>query len=330
MRYVDLVTLTISGGHGGAGASCFSRKKFEPKGGPSGGDGGDGGDIYLRVNPDLRSLLDFKNKALYKAQNGQPGSKEKKHGSKGRDLILEVPLGSLVKDSNGVIIADLNKKDSHICIAKGGRGGLGNTHFARSTHQSPSYAQQGLPGEHRDIIIELRTLADCGLVGLPNAGKSTLLKLLTDAKVKIGDYAFTTRYPNLGILKLIDRHITLADVPGLISGASKGAGLGHDFLRHLSRTQCLIHVIPADENPKICIKHYETIYNELSQSVYQLESFPTLLVLSKSDLISADTLSKIFLEFQNKGLPSILAVSKEDPGSIHALKEAISNIVKDS
>ena len=327
MRYVDVVTLTVSGGHGGAGASTFSRKKYEPKGGPSGGDGGNGGDVFITVNPDLRSLLDFRNRAIYKAKNGENGMKEKKHGAKGKDLILEVPLGCMIKDSTGLVIADLNFKDSQICISKGGRGGLGNTHFARSTLQTPSYAQQGLPGEERDIQIELRTLADCGLVGLPNAGKSTLLQLLTQANVKIGDYAFTTRYPNLGILKLIDRHITIADLPGLISGASEGAGLGHDFLRHLSRTQCLIHLVAASDNIKSCLQDFDIINDELCKSNYQLETFPKLIVLSKSDLISNETTTKLCQEFKKRGIKQLHVISQDQPQTINTLKESISKII---
>src|SRR4051812_32411814 len=245
--FLDRVTIFAKAGDGGDGAATFRREAHVPRGGPDGGDGGRGGSIHVRVDAGQTTLGDFRYKHHFKAQSGGRGERARRHGAAGDDLELVVPPGTaILDDETGALIADLVAVGQSVMIARGGRGGLGNTHFKTSTHQAPKHAQKGEPGEERWVRLELRLIADIGLVGLPNAGKSTILAAVTAATPKIADYPFTTLEPNLGVLDfgdLDERRPTIADVPGLIEGASSGAGLGHAFLRHVERTRILVHVV---------------------------------------------------------------------------------------
>src|SRR3954451_9738254 len=247
--FLDRVKIWVRAGDGGDGAATFRQEAHVPRGGPDGGDGGRGGSVYLRVDPAQTTLRDFGHRHHFRATAGGRGTRARRHGSAGDDLYLDVPPGTAVyADETGELLADLVAVGQTAMIARGGRGGLGNTHFKTSTHQAPKHAQNGEPGEERWLRLELRLIADVGLVGLPNAGKSTLLSASSRARPKIADYPFTTLEPNLGVVEIGGRGgqtFVLADVPGLIEGAAEGAGLGHEFLRHVSRTKALIHVLDA-------------------------------------------------------------------------------------
>src|SRR5262245_2513551 len=287
--FLDDVRITVKAGAGGDGASTFRREAHVPRGGPDGGDGGRGGSVYLRVDAGETTLHDFRFKHQFKATPGGRGERARRHGKAGDDLFLSVPPGTAVLDAEtGALLADLVAVGQEAMVARGGRGGLGNTHFATATHQAPRHAQRGEPGEERGLRLELRLIADVGLVGLPNAGKSTLLAALTAAKPKIADYPFTTLEPNLGVMDLgIDdgRRPTIADVPGLIEGASSGAGLGHAFLRHVERTRILLHVVDgADRDPGW---DYDVIRDELEAHDPALLGKPGLVVFNKLDLAPA-------------------------------------------
>ena len=242
---IDLAKIDLTAGKGGDGAVAFRREKFEPTGGPAGGDGGDGGDIYIEATKDLSTLEEFRYKTKYKAENGQKGLNKKRYGKRGEDLYLKVPVGTIIREvSSGKIVVDLNKDGKKILIAKGGQGGKGNVHFKTSTRQAPRFAQPGKEGQKISISMELKMLADVGLVGLPNVGKSTLISVISQAKPKIANYHFTTLDPNLGVVKIDHgKSFVVADIPGLIEGASQGVGLGHDFLKHVERCRVLIHLV---------------------------------------------------------------------------------------
>jgi GTP-binding protein len=283
--FLDRVRIWVRGGDGGDGAATFRREAHVPRGGPDGGDGGRGGSIYLTVDPGETSLRDFRHAHHFKAVAGGRGSGQRKHGKAGEDLTLKVPPGTgIFDDESGELIGDLVASEQTLMAARGGRGGLGNVHFATSTHQTPHHAQKGEPGEERWVRLELRLIADVGLVGLPNAGKSTLLAALTAARPKIADYPFTTLEPNLGVLDLGDedsRRPTIADVPGLIEGASSGAGLGHAFLRHVERTRILVHIVDgSDRDPEWS---YDVIRDELAAHDPALLQKPMLVAFNKMD-----------------------------------------------
>ena len=254
-NFVDYVKLYVRSGKGGKGSTHLRREKYIPKGGPDGGDGGDGGNIILRGNSNLWTLQNFRFKKHFKAGNGGDGGGSRKSGEGGEDIVINVPLGTIVKNTNtNEIIFEVNEDMIDTLLVKGGKGGLGNFHFKSPTNQTPRYSQGGLPGEELQITLELKVLADVGLVGYPNAGKSTLLSSLSDAKPKIADYEFTTLKPNLGIVAMSDyRSFVMADIPGIIEGASKGRGLGHHFLRHIERNSVLLYVIPVDTNVYLAI-----------------------------------------------------------------------------
>ena len=286
--FLDSVKVWLRAGDGGAGASTFRREAHVPRGGPDGGDGGRGGSIHLRVDPGQTTLRDYQHKHHFRAPAGGRGERARRHGKAGEDLFLDVPPGTAVyDDASGALLADLVATGQVAMVARGGRGGLGNTHFATSTHQAPKHAQKGEPGEERWVRMELRLIADVGLVGLPNAGKSTLLAAVTAATPKIADYPFTTVEPNLGVMELDDdaRRPTIADVPGLIEGASGGAGLGHAFLRHVERTRVLVHVVDgSDRDPEW---DFEVIRGELRAHDPALLEKPLLVAFNKLDLPSA-------------------------------------------
>jgi GTP-binding protein len=287
--FLDRVKIWVRAGDGGDGAATFRQEAHVPRGGPDGGDGGRGGSIHLRVDPGQTTLRDFQYRHHFKATPGGRGEGDRRHGKAGEDLVLEVPPGTaILDDATNEFLADLVATGQEAMVARGGRGGLGNKHFATSVHQAPRHAQKGEPGEERWIRLELRLIADIGLVGLPNAGKSTLLAALTAARPKIADYPFTTLEPNLGVMELSDddqRRPTIADVPGLIEGASEGAGLGHAFLRHIERTRVLVHIVDgAARDPEW---DHGIIRDELAAHDPALLEKPMLLVFNKMDLPAA-------------------------------------------
>lgn len=304
--FVDKTTIMVKGGHGGHGAIAFHREKYVANGGPDGGDGGRGGDVVLRVDDHMSTLMDFRYKKKYIAENGQNGQGSRKSGKDGEDLIIYVPRGTLIRDSeNSGIIADMSNGEDLI-IAKGGRGGWGNQHFATPTRQAPRFAKNGLPGESRAIVLELKLLADVGLAGFPNVGKSTLLSVMSNARPKIANYHFTTLQPNLGVVRANDEiSFVIADIPGLIEGAAGGAGLGHDFLRHIDRCRLIIHVVDASGSEgRDPIEDFEAINHELHAYNPELAARPQIVVANKCDVISDEDRLIAFEEFiQQKGLP---------------------------
>jgi GTP-binding protein len=330
--FLDRVTVFVRAGDGGDGAATFRREAHVPRGGPDGGDGGRGGSVYLRVDPGLTTLTDFRFKHHFKAGAGGRGTGAKRHGKAGTALELTVPPGTGVFDErSGDLLADLVATGQRVMVARGGRGGLGNVHFATATHRTPKHAQKGEPGEDRQLRLELRLIADVGLVGLPNAGKSTLLAALTAADPKIAAYPFTTLTPNLGVLDLeaIDpedhRRPTIADVPGLIEGASSGAGLGHAFLRHVERTRVLVHVVDvAARDPE---RDYGIIREELRLHDPVLLEKPMLVVGNKTDLPdAADRLDTFVAARTADGLP-VVAVSALAGDGLDALRAAVARLL---
>jgi GTP-binding protein len=284
--FFDEAKIFVQAGDGGNGCVSFRREKFVPHGGPDGGHGGNGGNVVLVVNPRLNTLLGFRKRAHFRAPRGAHGQGSNKQGKSGEDLIIRVPPGTLVRDAaTGEFIADLVDAEARTVVAKAGRGGRGNSAFASSTHQAPRWAEKGEPGESRWILLELKLLADAGIIGAPNAGKSTLLASVTAARPKIADYPFTTLVPNLGVAVVDDREIVLADIPGLIEGAHAGAGLGDKFLRHVERTRVLMHLLDgALDDP---LATFETINHELAQYNPRLASKPQIVALNKMDLPDA-------------------------------------------
>lgn len=293
MKFVDYVEIEVAAGNGGHGCIAFHTEKYIPKGGPDGGDGGRGGDIVLVADPNLTTLLDYRYKKKYKAENGQPGQGSLKSGRSGKATKLRLPVGTVIRDlESDRIIADLAEENQEIVIAKGGRGGYGNAHYKSSTNQTPRKAQDGFAGQSFKLALELKLLADIGLVGLPNAGKSTILATLSAARPKIADYPFTTLTPNLGIVKLREyKSCVMADIPGLIEGAAEGKGLGHQFLRHIQRTGLIVFVIDINE-PDI-EQTLEVLKQELADFDSQLIDRPALTVITKIDTVSESDLKDI-------------------------------------
>lgn len=298
MKFIDEAIITVQSGNGGRGCVSFRREKYIPRGGPDGGDGGRGGDVILKATSRKRTLYQFQFKRHFKAKKGMHGQGKQKTGKSGDDLIIELPPGTLVSDADtGKILKDFINSGETAFVAKGGRGGQGNARFKSSTHRSPRFAQPGEPGETRTLKLELKLLADVGIIGLPNAGKSTLISTISSAHPKIGDYPFTTLTPCLGVVKTgWEEPFVVADIPGLIEGAHKGAGLGTQFLRHIERTRILIHLIDVSvidpENP---LYPYKTINNELAMYNESLMKKPQIVVLNKLDLHGAKKAAKTFL-----------------------------------
>ncbi len=299
-NFVDYVKVHVASGKGGQGSAHLRREKFVAKGGPDGGDGGRGGHIIVRGNKNLWTLLSFKFKRHFKAGHGENGGKSQRTGANGKDVILEVPLGTVVRDtSNNEILFEITEEGEERIVVEGGKGGLGNTHFKSSTNQTPRYAQPGLPGEELQLTLELKVLADVGLVGFPNAGKSTLLSVITAAKPKIGDYEFTTLKPNLGIVNYRDtRSFVMADIPGIIEGAAQGKGLGHYFLRHIERNACLLFLIPADS--KDISAEYDILLNELREYNAELLDKKRLVAISKSDMLDEELMDEMRKELDGE------------------------------
>lgn len=289
MQFVDFVKIHVKAGDGGRGCISFRREKYVPRGGPDGGDGGKGGDIIIKASSELHTLLDHNYQKTYKAKRGQHGKGSNMKGKDGEDLIIKVPLGTLIKDAETEeILADLYEEGKEFIVAKGGRGGLGNANFATPTQQAPRFAQPGEPGEEKFLILELKLLADVGLIGLPNAGKSTLISVISSARPKIADYPFTTLTPVLGVVKYGEnRSFVIADIPGLIEGAHKGAGLGHQFLRHVERTSLLLHLVDvSDYIPSDPVLDFEKIQKELYLYNSELMQKHFAVVGTKIDLAS--------------------------------------------
>lgn len=293
MQFIDEAKIFVKAGDGGNGCISFRREKFVPKGGPDGGSGGNGGNVVVRADKQLNTLLDFKYKRNYKAEPGEHGRGKKQDGRWGKDIVLRVPCGTLIKEAvNGEILADLVKHGDEVLVAKGGKRGKGNIHFATSTNQAPRIAEPGTPGEERELRFELKLLADVGLIGFPNAGKSTLISVISAAKPKIADYPFTTLVPNLGIVRYADwKSFIVADIPGLIEGAYRGRGLGIQFLRHIERTKALVFLIDAtSDQPN---EDFTILMNELKEHNADLPKKRKIVALTKIDLLDKKQLLKL-------------------------------------
>jgi GTP-binding protein len=301
----DEVTIKIKAGKGGDGAVSFLRQKYRPNGGPDGGDGGNGGSVIFIADNNVNTLSYFDSRKNFQAQNGENGTKQNMHGKNGEDLILKLPYGTTIS-LDGKVLADITKKDQKYIAAKGGNGGWGNQHFASSIKQKPEWSKQGLLGEEFEIKLELKLIADVGIVGLPNAGKSTFLSVVSNAKPKIADYPFTTLEPNLGVAKIYDKEIIFADIPGLIEGASVGRGLGDKFLKHIERTKELLILISAEsENP---VGDYKILLKELKDYSKVLAKKKILVAISKSEIIDLKKREEITVEFKkNKMMPFFIS-----------------------
>jgi len=282
--FIDTVRIRVKAGKGGDGAVSFRREKYVPRGGPDGGDGGDGGSVFLRATSSKNTLAELYGVKIVKAGNGESGAGKKRHGSKGKDVIVDVPVGTVVKDvETGEVIADLSWDGQIVCVAAGGKGGRGNARFATPVMRAPRIAEKGEEGEERGLVLELKLLADVGLVGYPNVGKSSLIAAISNAHPKIADYPFTTLVPNLGVVKFRDKSIVVADIPGLIEGAHRGAGLGDVFLRHVERCELLVHVLDASrEDP---VDDWRKLRRELESFHPSLAAKPEVIVLNKIDLL---------------------------------------------
>jgi GTP-binding protein len=302
--FVDTAKITVKAGKGGNGSVAFRREKYIPMGGPAGGDGGDGGSVIIIADEGLRTLMDFRYKRHYHAENGEDGRGKNQYGADGKDLYLKVPVGTLIKDvETGIVLADLKTRGQEYIAARGGRGGKGNVKFKSSIRRTPRFAQPGTKGEEREIVLELKLIADVGLVGFPNVGKSTILASVTSANPKIANYHFTTLKPNLGVVSIGEGHsYVLADIPGLIEGASKGAGLGLDFLRHVERTRLLLHVLDASgQEGRDPVEDFYKINDELKQYSDKLNTKEQIIVLNKMDIPEAiDNAERIKKEFSDK------------------------------
>jgi len=327
MKFIDYVRVHVKAGDGGSGMVSFRREKYIPRGGPDGGDGGRGGHVMFKADPQLATLLDLRYKKEYRAGRGENGKKKRMHGKDGQDLTIPVPVGTVLTDSeSGDLIADLDRPGKEFIAARGGRGGLGNAHFATATRQAPRYAQPGEPGEERGIIVELKLLADVGLIGLPNAGKSTLISVVSSARPKIADYPFTTLAPVLGVVKYGEhRSFVVADIPGLIEGAHRGVGLGFQFLRHVERTKVLLHLVDVSQTaPGNPVRNYEKINRELALYSPELLKKPQAIIASKIDSADEEKLALLRGYAKKKKIDffAVSAVRKE------GLKEVILFLTK--
>ncbi|HPD46163.1 MAG TPA: GTPase ObgE [Anaerohalosphaeraceae bacterium] len=333
--FIDEARIWVKAGDGGHGCVSFRREKYIPKGGPDGGDGGDGGNVYFEAVANLDTLLDFSGRHHWQAPNGQPGQGGNKTGSNGADLVIPVPPGTLIYDTDlGVLLKDLSEIGMKVCVCRGGKGGKGNKAFATSVRQTPRIAQNGKPGQERNLRLELKLIADVGLVGMPNAGKSTLISRCSAARPKIADYPFTTLEPVLGIVELSGfRRFVMADIPGLIEGAHAGAGLGHEFLRHIERTRILVHILdilPPDGGDPV--HNYTSIRAELHRHSPILTEKPELILLNKIDLDPegkiVDQIHERLAEAAGRE-PRIMKISAVTGSGIPQLKEALWKLVKE-
>ncbi len=329
--FTDYAKITIKSGNGGDGAVTFRREKYVAAGGPDGGDGGRGGSIYFRVDPNANTLIDFRYTKKFKAQSGENGSGGHKYGKSGEDLYINVPIGTIIKDAEtGKIVADLSKEGQEELVLKGGRGGKGNSHFATATRQVPRFAQAGEEGEEKEVILELKLLADVGLLGFPNVGKSTFLSVVTDAKPKIANYHFTTIEPNLGVVKLQSGDsFVIADIPGIIEGASEGVGLGIQFLRHVERTRLLLHVIDISGiEGRDPVQDFYTINEELKSYSEKLSTRKQIIVANKIDVMQDDTSLKELEELAKKEGLELFKISGVTGQGVSELLNRVSEVLK--
>jgi GTPase len=331
MKFVDEVLIKVKAGDGGNGAVAFRREKYVDKGGPSGGDGGNGGSVVFKATEQLTTLLDFRYQQHYRARNGQHGMGSDMNGKGSDDLVLEAPVGTVVRDvASGNELVDLSVAGQTYVVAKGGRGGLGNINFATSTRQTPRFAQDGTPGEEKELLLELKLLADVGIVGFPNAGKSTLISRVSRARPKVADYPFTTLVPNLGVVPYKDKKsFVMADIPGLIEGASEGAGLGHQFLRHVERCRVLVHLVDLSSvvegrNPA---QDFDTINRELERYSEVLAQKPMVVVANKLDLPHAREALPAFLKVMEKRRIRVLELSGATGEGLDALLDACAQVL---
>ena len=329
--FVDKVRITVCGGRGGDGAVAFHREKYVASGGPDGGDGGHGGSVILRVNDNMSTLLDFRYKRKYSAQSGMNGAGMRCSGKRGENLIIQVPRGTVVRDAEtNQIIVDMSTGEDFV-IAKGGRGGWGNAHYATATRQTPRFAKAGLKGQQRDIIMELKLLADVGLVGFPNVGKSTLLSVTSNARPKIANYHFTTLFPNLGVIYVEEGvSFVMADIPGIIEGAAEGAGLGHDFLRHIDRCRLLVHVIDVSGSEgRDPVEDFDAICAELQNYSVDLSNRPMIVAANKTDLLmpESDNLERLRAHVEAAGC-ELYEISAGTTQGTRALVRVISEKLK--
>ncbi len=334
MKFVDSASIHVEAGKGGAGCLGFRREKYIPDGGPDGGDGGDGGHVYFRGQEGLNTLSEFRFNRLFRAKNGQPGSGQNKRGKSAEHLTVEIPLGTKVYDlETDELIGELTKHDQILLVAKGGFHGLGNARFKSSTNRAPRQTTPGTPGEVREIGLEMSVMADIGLLGMPNAGKSSLIRQISSARPKVADYPFTTLHPSLGVVSYYDEHIVMADIPGLIEDASEGIGLGFEFLKHLSRAKALLHVVdilPADGSDPA--HNFLTIENELRKYDKELANKPRLLAINKMDLLPEEDrdgiVSDLLKTINYKG--DFYNISALNGLGCKDLVEGLFNLVKDN
>ncbi len=328
MKFIDEAIITVQSGNGGRGCVSLRREKFIPRGGPDGGDGGKGGDVIFRTASQKRTLYDFRYKKHFIAEKGGDGAGRLKTGKKGKELIIEIPPGTIISDINtGSILKDMVEPDESFVIARGGRGGQGNKKFATSTHRTPRFAQPGEEGQILNLKIELKLIADVGIVGLPNAGKSTLISVISSAHPKIADYPFTTLTPMLGVVKTAGGEpFVVADIPGLIEGAHKGAGLGTTFLKHIERTLMLVHLIDASAiNPDSPLSEYNTINRELALYSKSLADKTRLVVLNKMDITGSKEAEDIFIK--EAGNIEVLSISAATGEGVNKLKQKMASLL---
>lgn len=323
--FVDEAQVLVKAGRGGNGVVAFRREKCEPKGGPSGGDGGRGGNIIFIVDSGLKTLMDFRHQRHFFAGNGASGQSKNKTGKDGEDLRIKVPIGTLIKDEEGTVLADLTEPGEEAVIARGGRGGKGNTRFATSTNRTPKIAQSGVDTQEFNVVLELKLLADVAIIGLPNAGKSTLINIMSTAKAKVGDYPFTTKAPNLGMVKIgDDRDFVIADIPGLVENAHLGKGMGVAFLKHVERAHVLVHLLDLSAGDESAImENYYLIGNELTSYSEGLTRLPVIVAGNKIDLPEArQRAARLKVVFEDKGL-EFIAVSAATGEGVDELKFAL-------
>ncbi len=330
--FTDYAKITIKSGDGGNGAVTFRKEKYVAAGGRNGGDGGKGGDVYFEVDPDSNTLIDFRFKKIFKAQNGENGSGGHCYGKSGQDIVIKVPRGTIIKDAETQkVVADLSKQNQKELILPGGRGGKGNSHFATSTRQAPHFAQDGEKGIEKEIILELKLLADVGLLGFPSVGKSTLLSVVTSAKPKIAAYHFTTLKPNLGVVKTKNGNsFVMADIPGIIEGASQGVGLGIQFLRHIERTRLLLHIIDVSGmEGRDPVNDFYAINKELKKYSEKLATRKQIIVANKIDSMQYETLYKKLEDLAKKEGLEIYKISAATKQGVESLMERVANLLKE-
>ena len=326
MKFLDQVKIFVKAGDGGSGSPSFRREKFIEFGGPDGGDGGKGGSVILKSERNLNTLIDYRYQQHFKAERGGDGSGKNKTGKGGKNLVLKVPIGTQVfEEDNKTVIFDFKKENEEFVIANGGKGGFGNTRFKSSTNRAPKKFTKGITGEEYWIWLQLKTIADIGIIGLPNAGKSSLLASLTSANPKIANYKFTTLNPNLGVAMYDDKEITLADIPGLIEGAHTGTGLGIKFLKHIERCKTLLHLIDITEED--LVKSYKQVRNELKKYSKDLLKKEELVVFNKVDLITKDQINKKISIFKKKVDKNVLSMSTIDKKTVSNIKSKLINYV---